>query len=75
MDLKERIAQIQGTRDFENLSDRLGSTLGGRMKKLIREAEIADKELDIVHEVLTELYNYDNVRHIVTSALDKIKNI
>lgn len=75
MELKERIAQIMNTRDIENITQILGATLGGRIKKLIHEAERADKELDILHEGLTELYNYEKVNHIVKITLDKIKNI
>ena len=75
MELKKRIAQIWNTRDIENISSILGSTLGGRIKKLIKEADRADKELDIVHECLTKLYNYENVTEIVKGALDKIAEL
>jgi len=34
-----------------------------------------DRELTIVHETLTELYNYDNVFPIVRQCLNKIKTI
>ena len=37
--------------------------------------KIQDKELDILHNCITELYNIDSNLPIIKSALDKIKNI
>ena len=41
--------------------------------RLKEEKEKYDKELDIVHECLTELYEYDLVYPIVIKCLDRIE--
>lgn len=39
------------------------------------EARLMDKELDIVHKLLTILYNYENVMPLVKETLIKIENL
>ena len=69
------IAKIRNTRDFENLKERLGKELGTLIYELVDETDKADKELDIVHGCLTELYNIDLNTPIIKKALADIEQI
>lgn len=73
MELNELIAKIRNTRDYENLKERLGKELGTLLYQLVDEAEKADKELDIVHGCITELYNTELNVPIIKKALGDIE--
>ena len=73
MDLNELIAKIRNTRDYENLKERLGKELGTLLYQLVDEADKADKELDIVHGCITELYNIELNVPMIKKALDDIE--
>lgn len=73
MTLKKLIAKAVNTSPIENLNSILGKDLGELLYKIIDEAKKADKELEIVHEALTELYEIDSAYPIVKATLDKIK--
>ena len=77
MSLKDLIAKTRNTRDYENLESRLGKKLGSLLYKVVDEADKADKELDIVHSCLTELYNElyndDGYSAKIKKALDDIE--
>lgn len=69
------IAKIVNTRDYENLKERLGKELGTLIYQLVDEADKADKELDIVHRCITELYNFDLNVPIIKQALSDIEQL
>lgn len=72
-DLWKAIAKARNTRDYENLKDRLGKDLGKALLTVVKEAERADKELDLVHRCITELYNIDQAVPIIQKYLKKIE--
>jgi len=74
MNIAKLIKKIRNTKPVENLPEILHE-LGKDLQTLIDEADYMDRELTIVHETLTELYNYDNVFPIVRQCLNKIKTI
>ena len=69
------IAKIINTRDYENLKERLGKELGTLIYQLVDEADKSDKELDIVHGCITELYNFDLNVPIIKQALSDIEKL
>lgn len=75
MTQRDRLKQLYDTHDYENLKEILGIKLGGRLYRVIKDADDMDRELHIVHKCLTELYNYhDNkVGDIVKKYLDIIE--
>ena len=75
MTLEQTIAKIRNLHDFENLKERLGKELGQTIYDLINEAERADKELTIVHNCLTELYNLDANAKLIKSTLDEVESL
>ena len=75
MDLKELIAKSRNTRGYENLKEILGKELGTLLYKLVDEADKADKELNIVHECLAELYNSDINTDRIKKALGDIEGL
>lgn len=75
MNLEQQIAKVRNLHDFENLKERLGKELGQAIYNLIDMSEKADKELTIVHNCLTDLYNYDvNVKRI-KETLDDVQSL
>lgn len=72
--MKELLAKIKNTRDYENLRNRMGE-LGPLLRKLVDEADRADKELDILHNCITELYEIDLVYPIIKKALKEIEQL
>lgn len=76
MEASELIANIRNTRDYENLKDRLGKELGGLLYRTVGEFEKFDKELDLVHGCLTELYNAsDENAKFISRVLDEIQKL
>lgn len=73
MDVSELLTHVGNVRGFENLKEYLGVELGSALYALRNKADLMNKELDIVHGLLTELYNYDNVLLLVKKTLKKIK--
>lgn len=73
--VRKKLNLLYNTRDIENIENILGKPLGKRIKDMIHNADKMDKELDIVHQCLTELYNYPDykVGDIVKKYLDKIE--
>lgn len=69
------IAKIRNTRDYENLKERLGEELGTLIYQLVDEAVKADKELDIVHSCITELYDIELNIPRIKKALSDIEQI
>lgn len=72
-DLSIILADIGNTNPVENLSEILGKNLGRKLYELMEVAAIADKELDLVHNCLTELYNIDAAVPVIKECLNKIK--
>ena len=74
MTYTDRIKQLENTHDYENLKDRFGA-LGKRLYQVVQDAKKMNRELDIIHKCLTELYNYpDNkVGDIVRKYLDIVE--
>ena len=64
---------------MENIKTKLSLSISKNARlvedniRLKEEKEKYDKELDIVHECLTELYEYDLVYPIVIKCLDRIE--
>jgi hypothetical protein len=75
MDLNEVIAKTRNTRGYENLKEVLGKELGTLLYKLVDEAEKADKELDIVHACITELYDFELNIPKIKKALNDIAEL
>lgn len=73
--MKELTAKIKNTRDYENLSSIRMGELGPLLRKLVDEADRADKELDILHNCITELYEIDLVYPIIKKALKEIEQL
>jgi chaperonin cofactor prefoldin len=71
----ELIARIRHARCYENLAEYLPSQLGADLYLLVAEADKMDKELDLVHKAITELYELDGNAPIIKDVLDKIKLI
>lgn len=69
------IAKIRNTKDYENLKERLGKNLGTLLYELVNEADKADKELNIVHGCITDLYEIDINIPLIKSALAKIEQL
>ncbi len=69
------IAKIRNTRDYENLKERLGKELGTLIYQLVDEADKADKELDIVHGCITELYDVELNISRIKKALSDIEQL
>ena len=69
------IAKIRNTRDYENLKEILGKELGTLLYKIVDEADKADKELDIVHGCITDLYDIDLNTERIKKALSDIKQL
>lgn len=72
---KQQLAELYGTRDFENLDSRLGKKLGGRIKSVLKRAELIDKELDIAHAGLQACYEFDKTAPIVKETLNQIESL
>jgi hypothetical protein len=75
INMEKLIAKIRNTRDYENLKERLGKELGRLIYQLVDEAEKADKELDIVHGCITELYNIELNIPRIKKALSDIEQL
>jgi len=75
MTLEETISKVRNLRDFENLKEILGKELGQTIYDLINKAERVDKELTVVHNCLTELYNFDVNIELIKSTLDEIESM
>jgi len=73
MDFKKLISKIRNTHDFENLNEILGKELGSSLYDLVAVSEKMDKELDILHECLTKLYDYDKNVPIIKHCLNNIE--
>ena len=75
MELKELIAKARNTSPYENLKEILGNDLGTLLYKIVREADKADQELDIVHGLIRELYEDDSYIERVRMSLADISKI
>lgn len=75
MKLDKLIERIRNTRDIENLKERLGKELGSYLYQLIDRTEKADKELNIIHECITDLYQNDSNIPRIRKALDDINHL
>ena len=73
--LKKLIAKTRNTKGYENLKEILGKELGTLLYKIVDEADKADKELDIVHSCLTELYNADINYERIKKCLNEIDRL
>jgi hypothetical protein len=75
MQLSVLISKIKNTRDYENLKARIGNQLGSLIYKLVDESSKADKELDIVHNCITKLYDTELNIPTIKECLSKIEKI
>lgn len=73
--MEKLIAKIRNTRDYENLKERLGKELGTLIYQLVDEADKADKELDILHGCITELYDIELNIPKIKKALSDIEQL
>ena len=65
------ITKIKNTRNYENIKEWLGKELGILLYQLVDEADKADKEHDILHGCITELYDIElNVPRIKRGLSD-----
>ena len=69
--MKTLIAKIRNTNHFENIKN--GTDLERLLYKLVNEAEKADKELDTVHQCLTEIYNISNEIEVLNIIRNMLK--
>lgn len=74
-DLKKLIARIKNTRGYENLTEVLGKDLGNSLYSLVKESELADKELELTHKCITELYEVDKAVPVIQKYLKKIESL
>lgn len=74
-DLKSMIKKVRNTHDYENLKEILGKELGGLLYKIVDEADVVDKELDLTHKCITELYEVDYTTPIIQKYLKKIDKL
>lgn len=72
--LQETIISVTSTNPYENLPIIAGKC-GQNVFKLVAEAEKADKELDILHECIMDLYNLDAALPTIKKYLDKIDKL
>jgi hypothetical protein len=56
--LRQIIATTVNTRGYENLERVLGKELGNSIRELVDAATRADKELDVMHELVQDLDNF-----------------
>lgn len=71
--LRRKVANLSG---IENINVLVGKPGAKVFRQFMEEAEAADKELDLVHSCLTELYSGpDSNVPVIKECLDKIKNI
>lgn len=68
MNFKENLYKIYGWKGIENLDSFLGSGAGKLIFDTLYEAERLDKELDVVHRCLVDLYNHSD-----NSVGDRVK--
>jgi len=73
--MNKLIKKIEKQPEFKNLIGLVGEKFGLMIFELWGKAKNADKELDIVHEALTELYNLDSNIPIIKKALDRIDKL
>lgn len=73
--LAKTIDTLFTLKDSENFKEILGKNLGGAVLSVIYQAKLADKELSILHDAMTELYNNDYANPIVKEALAKIEKL
>lgn len=73
--LAKTIGTLFAIRNSENIKEILGKELGGAVLSVIYQATLADKELNVLHKAMTELYNNDSANPIVKEALDKIEKL
>jgi hypothetical protein len=71
MDLRTILAEMVNTKPYESVRSILGPDLGRLIHMLVAAAGRADRELDIVHECLRELYDANPGR--VKRALDEVE--
>ena len=67
------LKELKGVHGIENIKSICGGRLGEAMEWLIKEADSMDKELDIVHAALTELYNIEGNVAIIKKCLNDIE--
>ena len=69
------ISKLRKTKDYENLKEICGNKLGTLLYQVVDAATNADKELNIVHGCITELYNNEQNIPIIKQALSDIEKI
>ena len=69
-----RIIKVKDQIKFGELSSQIGATQANALKDAVNLAIKFDKELDIVHRCLTELYNLDENAERIKQCLDDIKS-
>ena len=73
--IKQLAEEIQNTSPYENLHSLLGDDMGTLIYSLVEEAKTSDTELEILHDTIGELYEYDYSYPIVKECLNKIKGL
>lgn len=74
MDKKiSRITRVKDQINFRSLSTQIGATQANALKDAINLAIEFDKELDIVHSCLSELYNVDENVERIKQCLNDIE--
>lgn len=71
----ELIARIRNTKPIENLSAIVGEELGLLLKTMIDEAELMDKELNLVHQCIADLMDVDGTLPRINKCLEQIKEL
>jgi len=74
-DLNKMITKVRNTHSYENLKEVLGKELGGLLYKIVDEADLVDKELDLTHKCITKLYEVDHTTAIIQKYLKKIDEL
>ena len=69
-----RIIKVKDQIKFGELSSQIGATQANALKDAVNLAIKFDKELDIVHRCLTELYNADENVELIKQCLDDIES-
>jgi hypothetical protein len=68
------VANIRTMHGYENSETKIIKAVN-MLDDICIQLKLMDKELTIVHEVLTELYNYDVAYPLIKTALDKIDTL
>lgn len=75
MEVKSLINRVKRTAGYDDLERTVGKELSNLLYQVVDEAERMDKELQEVHECLTDLYEVDGTRERIQKTLDRLESL